>query len=138
MGRHAFRDGTTYASRHQRASRRPAARAGSAAIVGAYRLDFGRSHTVYFFRRSTRPATLVLLPVLLILPVLLSIGEWDSALAGFLAIGITVLGRLMFGRRWPPYLLLGAAVALILLLAPDPCTGFGITFGVFCLTALLL
>lgn len=80
----------------------------------------------------------VLLPVLLMLPVVLSTGDWDAALAGFLAIGITVLGRLMLGRRWwPPYLLLAAAVALMLLLSPDPYTAFGISFGVLGLSALL-
>src|SRR5208283_2610412 len=77
-------------------------------------------------RRRSRPW--VLLPFVFALPVVHSTGDWNAALAGFLAIGITVLGALAFGRRWwPPYLLLASAVALILLLAPDPYTAFGVT-----------
>jgi hypothetical protein len=50
-----------------------------------------------------------------------------SALAGFLAVGITVAGALAHGWRWwPPYLLLASAVALLLLLAPDSYTAFGL------------
>jgi len=79
----------------------------------------------------------VLLPIVIVFPVLWATGDWDAALAGFLAIGITVLGALAFGRRWwPPYLLLAAAVALILLLAPDAYTAFGITFDVVCIALL--
>ena len=73
----------------------------------------------------------VLLPMVIVLPVLRSTGDWDATLAGFLAIGITVLGALACSRRWwPPYLLLAAAVALMLLLAPDGYTAFGITLDV--------
>ncbi len=71
----------------------------------------------------------VLLPMLIVLPVFWSTRDWDATLAGFLAIGITTLGALAFGPRWwPPYILLAAAVALILLLAPDAYTAFGIAF----------
>ncbi len=53
----------------------------------------------------------------------------NAALAGFLAVGITVAGGLAFGRRWwLPYLLIAAAVALALLLAPDPYAAFGLLF----------
>jgi len=75
--------------------------------------------------------------MLIVLPVLWSTRDWDAALAGFLAISITVLGALTFGRRWwPPYLLLASAVALILLLAADAYTAFGVGFDVVSLTVL--
>ena len=51
------------------------------------------------------------------------------ALAAFLAVGITTMGTLVFGWRWwPPYLLLGSGVALVLLLAPDNFASFGMLF----------
>jgi hypothetical protein len=69
--------------------------------------------------------------------VLLLTRDWDATLAAFLAIGITVLGALAFGRRWwPSYLLLATAVALMLLLAPNGYTATGITFGVAGVAAL--
>jgi hypothetical protein len=56
-------------------------------------------------------------------------GDSTSALAGFLAVGITVAGALAFGRRWwPPYMLLASSVALVLLIAPDAYTAFGLIF----------
>ncbi len=72
----------------------------------------------------------LVLPVVLVLPALSSTGDWDAALAGFLTVGITVLGALAFGRRWwPTYLLLAAAILLTLLLAPDAYTAFGLGFA---------
>ncbi len=83
---------------------------------------------LFFARRRWLPW--VVLPIVVMLPVVWSTGDWDATLAGFLAIGITVAGALAFGRRWwPPYLLLAAAVALMLLLAPDGYTAFGVTLG---------
>ena len=71
----------------------------------------------------------LLLPIGLMLPAVWLAGDLNSALAGFLSVGITVLGFLIFRRRWwPPYLVLASAVALVLLLAPDPYTAFGIVF----------
>src|SRR5208283_2565218 len=70
---------------------------------------------LFLAQRRWRPW--VLLPVAFVIPVLRSSGDWDATLAAFLAIGITVLGALSFGRRWwPPFPLLAAAVALMLLL----------------------
>jgi hypothetical protein len=90
---------------------------------------------LFLARHHWRPW--VLLPMVFVLCVLRSTGDWDAALAGFLAIGITVLGALAFGRRWwPPYLLLAAAIALLLLLAPDAYTAFGITFDLVCAAVL--
>jgi hypothetical protein len=76
------------------------------------------------------------LPVgVLALPLWLT-GDVNSFLAGFLAIGITVLGFLAFRWRWlPPYLLLASGVALILLLAADSYTVFGLSFLIVAATA---
>ena len=79
----------------------------------------------------------VLLPIAIALPVFWSTGDWCAALAGFLAIGISVFGALAFGRQWwLPYMLVATAVALMLLLAPDAYTAFGITLGIICVAAL--
>jgi hypothetical protein len=65
----------------------------------------------------------------ILLPALVSTGDWDAALAGFLAIGISVSGALVFGRRWwPAYLLIASTVLLVLILAPDSWTAFGLLF----------
>jgi hypothetical protein len=76
------------------------------------------------------------LPVgVLALPLWLT-GDLNSFLAGFLAIGITVLGSLAFGWRWlPPYLLIASGVALILLLAADSYTAFGLLLLIVAATA---
>jgi hypothetical protein len=90
----------------------------------------------FLARRRSRPW--VLLPFVFALPVVHSTRDWNAALAAFLAIGITVLGALTFGRRWwPPYVLLASAVALMLLLASDAYTAFGITLGVVWMTLLV-
>jgi len=82
---------------------------------------------LFLARRRARPW--VLLPALAALPILRSTSDWDAALAGFLAVGITVLGGVTLGRRWwAPYLLLATAVALTLLLAGDAYTVFGSVF----------
>jgi hypothetical protein len=65
----------------------------------------------------------------ILVPALVSTGDWDAALAGFLAIGISVCGALVFGRRWwPAYLLIASAVLLVLVVAPDAWTAFGLVF----------
>lgn len=70
------------------------------------------------------------LPVVTTAAPLSATGDWDAALAAFLAVGITLVGALAFGRRWwEPYSLLAAGVLLILLLAPEPYVAFGLTFG---------
>jgi hypothetical protein len=56
-------------------------------------------------------------------------GDLNSALAAFMAVGITVAGAVVFGWRWwPPYLLLASSVALVLLVAPDSFAAFGLLF----------
>jgi hypothetical protein len=68
----------------------------------------------------------LLLPVAPGLPIMWFTGDLNSALAAFLALGITIIGALACGWRWwPPYLLIGSGVALVLLLAPDNFATFG-------------
>src|SRR5438874_9064591 len=82
---------------------------------------------VFVARRSWRPW--LLLPIGVMLPSLWLTGDINSFLAGFLAIGITLMGFLAFGWRWlAPYLLVGSAVALVLLLATDSYATFGVIF----------
>ncbi|MGA2073540.1 MAG: hypothetical protein ABSH52_08535 [Terriglobia bacterium] len=90
---------------------------------------------LFLARRRSRPW--VVLPFIPALLVVHSTGDWNAALAAFLAIGIPARGALTFGRSWwPSYTLLASAVALILLLAPDAYAAFGITFGVVLMTVL--
>jgi hypothetical protein len=64
-----------------------------------------------------------------VLPSLAATGDGDAALAGFLALGGSVLGALVWGRRWlAPYGLIAAAVLLVLLLTPDAWVAFGLLF----------
>jgi hypothetical protein len=82
---------------------------------------------LFLSRRGWRPW--LALPVAFGLPALVLTGDWNAALAGFLAVGITVAGGLVFGRHWwAPYLLVASGVALVLLLAPDSFTTFGLIF----------
>jgi hypothetical protein len=71
------------------------------------------------------------LTIVILVPALVSTGDWDAALAGFLAIGITVSGGVVFGGRWwPAYLLIASAVLLALVLrrTPGPPSGCCSTF----------
>ena len=82
---------------------------------------------LFLYRRTWR--SWLGLPVSAVLPALWFAGDVNSVLAGFLAVGITVAGCLAFGWRWwPPYLLIASAVALVLLLAPDSFSAFGLIF----------
>ena len=82
---------------------------------------------LFLSRRQWRPWLAV--PILLVLPALSASADLDAALAGFLAIGITLLGALAYGRRWwPAFLLLASGVAFILVLAPDAYAAFGLLF----------
>jgi hypothetical protein len=84
---------------------------------------------LFLARRRWRPW--LVLPTAIVLPALLWTGDWDATGAGFLAMGITVLGALAFGRRWwPPYLLIATAVALMLLLAPEGYMALGVILDV--------
>lgn len=82
---------------------------------------------LFVTRRGWRWWLLVPLGVML-LPLRLT-GDVNTYLAGFLAIGITMAGFLAFGRRWlAPYLLIGSAIALVLVLVADSYTTFGLVF----------
>jgi hypothetical protein len=81
-----------------------------------------------FLRRRDWRAWL-LAPAAVVALTLWLTGDLDSALAGALAVGITVGGALAFRWRWVwAYLPLASAVALVLLLAPDPYAVFGLLF----------
>ena len=81
----------------------------------------------FFARRDGWPW--LLLPMAAAVPSLSVAGDVDAAIAVFLAVGITILGGLAYGRHWwPPYLLLASVVALTLLLAPDAYAAFGLLF----------
>jgi hypothetical protein len=82
---------------------------------------------VFLRRRRWRPW--LLLPAVAAAPPLWLTGDANSALAAAMAVGITVVGALVFGwRRVWGYLPLAAAVALVLLLAPDNYSAFGLLF----------
>jgi hypothetical protein len=90
--------------------------------------------TLFILRRAWRPW--LLLPVGMMAAPLWLTGDFNSFLAGFLAIGITLVGFLAFGWRWlPPYILVASAVALVLLLAPDSYAAFGLIFLVLAVGA---
>jgi hypothetical protein len=96
----------------------------------------GAGLLVLFLARSrSRPwVMLALVPAFLVVH---STGDWNAALAAFLAIGVTTLGALTSGGSWwPSYVLLASAVALILLLAPDAYAAFGVTLGLVWMTVL--
>lgn len=77
------------------------------------------------------------LTIVILVPALSSTGDWDAALAGFLAIGITVSGGLVVGRRWwPAYVVIASAVLLVLVLAPDAWAAFGLLFDVLAISGL--
>jgi hypothetical protein len=77
------------------------------------------------------------LPVVAALPALLMGHDLQAGLAAFLAVGISVLGFLIFGRQWWGSLLVtGSVVMLALLLAPDAYIVIGLAFAVLLLAAL--
>ncbi len=79
------------------------------------------------------------LPLLATLPALLMGNDIQAALAAFLAVGITALGFLIYGRSfWGIWLLIGSVVLLTLLLAPEAYIAIGLTFAVILIAALVL
>lgn len=89
---------------------------------------------LFLTRRACRPWLLV--PAGLAAYPLWLAGDLNSFFAGFLAVGITLIGFLAFGWRWwPAYLLAASAVALVLLLTPDSYSAFGWVFLVSAIAA---
>jgi hypothetical protein len=77
------------------------------------------------------------LPVVAALPALLTSRDVQAALAAFLAVGISVLGFLIFGRSWwGSFLAIGSVVMLTLLLAPEAYTAIGLAFALLLLVIL--
>jgi len=81
----------------------------------------------------------LVLPVAAALPALLTSNDVQAGLTAFLAVGITVLGFLTFGRSWwGSFLVIGAIVMLTLLLAPDAYLAIGFAFALLLPATLLL
>ena len=77
------------------------------------------------------------LPVAAALPALLMSSDIQAGLAAFLAVGISILGFLTFGRGWwGPLLVIGSVVMLTLLLAPEAYIAIGLAFTLLLLAAL--
>lgn len=82
-----------------------------------------------FIAQGKRGRLWLIFPVLIALPALTLGHDPDAAVAAFLAVGITILGALYFGRQWwAPFTMIAAAVMLTLLLAPDAYLVFGWAF----------
>lgn len=77
------------------------------------------------------------LPVVATLPALLMSHDIQAGLAAFLAAGISMLGFLSFGKNWwGPLLVIGSAVLLTLLLAPEAYIAIGLAFFMILLSVL--
>jgi hypothetical protein len=98
----------------------------------------GLAVVALFLVQEKRRWLWLVLPVAAAIPALAFAHDIDAALAAFLAVGITTIGGLAFGRRWwAPFTNLAAVVMLILLFAPDAYIAFGLLFAVVMLAALI-
>lgn len=89
------------------------------------------------FMKQQRRQYWLVLPVVAALPALLTSSDFQAALAAFIAVGITVLGFLIFGKSWwGSFLVIGSVVMLTLLLAPEAYTAIGLAFTVLLLATL--
>lgn len=119
-----------------RAEGRPDAPAALMAIAQLGWVAAGIAVAGLFLSQRRRWPWLVL-PVVAALPALLMSSDAQAALAAFLAVGITVLGFLIFGRSWwGPLLIVGSVVMLTLLLAPEAYVAIGLAFFLLLLAAL--
>lgn len=76
------------------------------------------------------------IPILVSLPALLMSHDLQAALAGFIAIGVILLGFLIYGRSWwGPLLVIGSVVMLTLLLATEAYIAIGLAFALLLLAA---
>ena len=79
----------------------------------------------------------LVLPAAPAVPVLWTTGDGNAALAGFLAVGIPVVGALIYGRRWwAPFSTIAALVLLLLVVPPEAYAVFGLIFDLMLLLAL--
>lgn len=80
----------------------------------------------------------LLLPAAIAIPVLWTTSDVNAALAGFLAVGITLAGGLIFGRRWwAPFSTIAAVVLLVLVVAPEAYVTFGLIFDLVILAGIV-
>ena len=83
----------------------------------------------YLYLSQRRRRYWLVLPILAALPALLISSDLQAGLAAFLAVGITLLGFLIFGRNWWGSIFVIASVVLLtLLLAPEAYIAFGFAF----------
>lgn len=83
------------------------------------------------FLRRRRYWPWLVLPLALAYVTVWKTGDWDAALAGFLSLGISLVGFAVLGRRWlAPFALVAAFVLLVLLFASDAWIAFGLLFDV--------
>ena len=74
--------------------------------------------------------------IVVALPALLTSRDLQAGVAAFLAVGIVVLGFLIFGRYWwGSLIVIGSVVMLTLLLAPDAYLAIGLGFALLLLAA---
>lgn len=116
-----------------RAEGRPEA---PAALIAIAQLGWAAAGIVVagLFMSQRRRRYWLALPVVAALPALLTSGDLQAGLAAFLAVGITVLGFLIFGRSWwGSFLVIASVVLLTLLLAPDAYIAIGLAFALLLL-----
>ena len=81
----------------------------------------------------------LLITLAAVTPSLAFTGDGNAAMAGFLAVGLSVIGTLIFGRGWwSVYALIVAGVRLILVLTPDAYMVLGVLFALIITVALLI
>jgi len=118
-----------------RAEGRPDAPAALMAIAQLGWVAAGITVAGLFVTQRRRRYWLVL-PVVAALPALLTSSDVQAGLAAFLAVGVTMLGFLIFGRSWwGSLLVIGSVVLLTLLLAPDAYIAIGFAFALLLLAA---
>lgn len=119
-----------------RAEGRPEALAPLLAIAQVGWAAAGITVATLFMSQRRRRYWLAL-PVVMALPALLTSSDVQAGLAAFLAVGIPVLGFLIFGRSWwGSFLVIGAVVLLTLLLASDAYIAIGFAFALLLLATL--
>jgi hypothetical protein len=119
-----------------RAEGRPEAPAGLMAIAQLGWAAAGISVAALFFSQRRRLYWLAL-PIVAALPALLMSSDLQAALAAFIAVGITILGFLIFSRSWwGAFLVIASIVMLTLLLAPEAYIAIGLAFFLLLLAAI--